>query len=193
MPRPSIGAKRIGLAVVLVALPSLGSASDPLPCVVLSEQALPQDPRQEPPVAQVPQTVPAPEADLRRPPSEADVVELIATLEAANGGATTAPVATHLPADRLRVVLDDVTALLVAVEAREAAQRPTGRTSVESRKWLDAQVARIQTCVAGRYQDRGGEPAYRGSVALLEKHRAKLEPLLLGLGRRIPAAPEERR
>lgn len=169
------------------------TAADPQPCVVLNGSQGPQPRQAEPRVSQAQPASELEPVDARRKPmNEREVLQLIETLEAAQGQKAGGPSKVERSsADRLRVVLDDATALLVVMHVQEDAKRfETDRhRRSEAVQWVEGRFAGIQTCVSGRFDDRGGEPAYRQSLALVEKHRAKLEPLVLGLGRWVPAEP----
>jgi hypothetical protein len=140
------------------------------------------------PPGQAPEGEPA--ETLRKPVSERELLELIETLQAATGSTADRPSKRALGSpDRLRVVLDDVTALLVSVHARESRKQldTAGRSGVEVRQWLEGQVAAVESCVSGRFEGRGGAAAHQASLALVEKHRSKLEPLVLGLRQPAPS------
>jgi hypothetical protein len=161
-------------------------------CFAFAAEA-PQASRQEEPQAvqqpPAPPPTPAPPPDeLRKPATEREILDLIATLETASGKKPAGKDVGAASAARLRVVLDDVTTLLVATHAHETARQleKGGKPGAEARVWFTERLAAIDTCVASKYADRGGPTAHKQSLALVEKHRERLEPLVLGLERWLP-------
>lgn len=90
--------------------------------------------------------------------------------------------------DRLRLLLDDMTALIVVLHARDTVKELPRAEGLppEARQWMEGELSRLQGCAPGRFEGRGGEAAYGQSLALAERYRAKLEPLILELGRWRP-------
>ena len=176
--------------------------TDLRPCIARPAQATqaPPPPQQQVPPRPEPALERKPDGDLRKPIAEREVLDLIAMLEAvtatpevaqARKSVAPAPDLDRSAADRLRVVLHDVTTLLVTVHAREATKQleTSGPSGSQAREWLQGRFTALQTCATASYEGRGGATAYRQSLALVEKHRSKLEPLVLGLGQWVPSGP----
>jgi hypothetical protein len=105
-----------------------------------------------------------------------DLIELMTKLKHPEAG----PPARRIHPERLEVILDDVKALVVAMHAREASER-LGSSRVRSksaRDWFNAGYSQIESCVLGRFENRGGVEAYRQSLELVKNNRAALEELM---------------
>jgi hypothetical protein len=169
------------------------SAAEPapsrLPSCVTVAAAWPDELQGPPPAAKKAGTpVAEGRGPLPPPLAEAEVRDLIESLGALK--AQKAPGRqVRTPKARLRVVLDDVTALMVEVHAQETSKQLAGASGLgpEALKWTEETFARIRGCVAGRFEGRGPD-AYRESATLVEKYRAQLEPLVLEMGRWRPEA-----
>lgn len=143
------------------------------------------DPLPAPGCAQVAQG-PTEGATLYGPPTAEEIALLISVLDpvAVEGSARAPRLAverTTLSKERLAALIDDATALLADLHARETLARlrraPAVRAPARDRaaKTLEA----VRTCARARYAGRGGEAAFAEAARVVEERRAALERLLL--------------
>jgi hypothetical protein len=130
----------------------------------------------------------------RRPPSERELRLLIRDFAPAGTGDARGRVraGSGLSLPRVRVLLDDVSALLAVLQARETLEELNRRPPAAERAWLQKTLQGLSDCVRGGFNDRGGEGAFSSSLGLVERYRRELEPLLLGAPHLVPLAPMPR-
>jgi hypothetical protein len=133
----------------------------------------------------------APEA--LKAPQDKELEELGGVLKSLANPETAAAAVADLGAgrpfslERFGVLVADARSIVVQLHARELRTR-LGRSrelDAQSRQWIDQRVRVMQECAPGRFENRGGPVVFGQVAALVEKHRAKLEPFLF----QAPAAP----
>lgn len=128
-----------------------------------------------------------PEKELRRPMNEQELRLLLRAMEPVElkkgkeRALRAAVEGTELPLDRMGVLLDDITALLAHLHARETLDRLAGMRDLkpEARAWMEEALQGIRGCVPDRFAERGGPPAFAQSLRLVEQFRPELENMLL--------------
>jgi hypothetical protein len=133
---------------------------------------------------------------VRPAPTERELREIIQVLRRPDAEAPARILSNErLPSptiERMGVLVGDVRAIMVAADARESLKRIENAAGVPPRirEWLKRQVSAIQTCVEGRFVDRGGEPVLRKTEDLVEKLRDELGPAVFRALRRPLPPPK---
>ncbi len=88
----------------------------------------------------------------------------------------------RLPAERLAVMMQDVTAILARTHLDEMLGRLQGAPDVDkdALAWGQNMAKAFDFCFEGRYEQFGGNPAFQESVAEVLNNRNILEDLVLG-------------
>jgi len=157
-------------------------------CVQLSSVALEpillaqaNTPRQEPKPAQR-------DRDLFAPISERDLKRLIGALtpgklKDAEGQKIDAfRRRSPLSAQRMGVLMQDVTAILARTHLTESLKRLTVMPDADKAAigWGQGMVKALDFCLEGRYEPFGGGPVFQDAVTLVLNNRVILEQLVLG-------------
>jgi hypothetical protein len=81
---------------------------------------------------------------------------------------------------RYSVLLGDVRAIVIHLQAREARTRLAkfDGNKAENTAWLDGRLGIMETCAPARFADRGGSVAFDNAVTLVSKSRRDLQPFL---------------
>lgn len=161
---------------------SMSATAGDADCIAMPAIALPQQPNA--PTAQRPA---APDAEMMRPISEAELKGLLSALDPVplkdgEGVGIRGAVEgkSSLATPRFGVVVGDAMTLLSMVHAREALDAlPKAKMDRETRRMFEQDLRRVIGCGEDRFAKRGAAGAMKASLELVRKHRTQLEPLLL--------------
>jgi len=87
-----------------------------------------------------------------------------------------------MPAERMAVLMQDITAILARTHLDESLGRLAGMPDPDKGAigWGQGMIKALEFCMQGRYQDFGGNPAFQESVTLVLRNREILEEVVLG-------------
>ena len=180
--RPRWAGFALGLLAVLAWPSALGAAPSEACAVVEATEQAPRPEAQS--VEQAPREAMPLSPEQHRPPEEAEVAQLGRVLKGLADDKTSAETLAALNEGRpfglarLTILIGDARSLMAEVHARElrAQIAANARLKSEARRKLEAGLTLMEACAPRRFLDRGGDAAYRRSVALVKKYRAQLEP-----------------
>jgi hypothetical protein len=124
--------------------------------------------------------------ELLAPPREQEMKQLGGVLKALANPKTSGSTLTALSEGhpfslaRYSVLLGDVRAIVIHLQAREARTRLAkfDGNKAENTAWLDGRLGIMETCAPARFADRGGSVAFDNAVTLVSKSRRDLQPFL---------------
>jgi len=199
--------RALGAVAVLVVLApggailAVSSSTDLGDCAVFVTQARPpatQQTAQRPPVEQPPanQTKTLP-SEVLRPPQEKELTDLGGVLKAIANPETAPATLASLQAgkpfslERYVVLVADVRSIVVLLDARDLRARLNASKDVnaETKAAINQNISVIEGCAPGRFENRGGAPVFEQVTALVQKHRAQLQPLAFQAAAPRDAAP----
>lgn len=87
-----------------------------------------------------------------------------------------------MPAERMAVLMQDITAILARTHLDESLGRLAGMPDPdkEALGWGQGMIKALEFCMQGRYEEFGGNPAFQESVTLVLQNREILEEVVLG-------------
>ena len=157
-------------------------------CTVVLTQARPAAPQQttqRPPVEQAPANPPKTlPSEALRPPQDGELTDLGGVLKAMANADTAPATLAGLQAgkpfslERYVVLVADVRSIVVLLDARELRARLNASKDVnaETRAAINQNVSVIEGCAPSRFENRGGSAVFEQVTALVQKHRAQLQP-----------------